>query len=154
MKLIKNILIGFGAIFVLIIGLFIFVAGSSSEFKDKHEQFVKDYTREFSKNWEIENISLRTTNDLLAQINTTKGKQAVNVFRSLGKLLEISDMELGNYNSRVGGPTTGEFKFKASFENAKTIVTVTIREVDDKVKVQGFHVNPIGSILQPKEVKA
>jgi len=154
MKILKKILVGFGVIFVLLIAVIIFVAGSASEFKEDHEQFVKDFTREFSQDWEIDSLGSKVTNDLLSNIRTTKGKRAIAIFRSLGKLVDITDIELRNYNANAGGPTTGVFSFKASFENAKTVVTVTVRVENDEVKVQSFHVNPTGDISKPKEVKA
>lgn len=154
MKLIKKILMGLGVVFILFIALAIFLTGSSYQFRQKHEQFVRDYTHEFSQSWVINNVSAKTTNDMLQQINTPNGKQAVSIFRSLGGLVEISDMELQNYSTNAGGPTVGVFNFKASFENADTIVTVTVHENDDAVKVDGFHVNPIGDISPAKEITA
>lgn len=153
MKILKNILVGFGAIFMLLIGLAIFLAGSSAEFKEKHEQFVRDFTREFSQNWEIDSVKVKITNELQSQIKTTKGKHALKVFSSLGRLIEITDMELLNYSAHTSGPTTGVFKFKAKFDNAYTIVSVTVQEMDNTARVNGFHIEPIGDISQSKEIR-
>lgn len=154
MNIIKKILIGLGAIFALFIALAIFLAGESSEFKDKNEQFVKDFTNTFSQQWDISSVSQSLTNDMLSQIKTPNGQHALNVFRSLGKLVEITDLELHNYNSHTSGITTGVFKFKAQFENGSTLVTVTLQEKDNAVRVHGFHIDPISNVTAPKEVKA
>jgi len=154
MKVIKKVLVGLGVLFVLFICLAIFLAGSSSEFEEKHKEFVLNYTEEFSKGWEINSVSPITTNGMLSQINTPNGKHALNVFRTFGIFIEATDFELFNYSSHAGGPTVGIFKFKAQFKNANTLVTVTVHEVDEVVKVHGFHIDPIGDISTSNEFKA
>ena len=154
MKVIKKILVGLGIVFVLFIVLAIFLAGSSSEFKEKHQAFVINYTHEFSKNWEINSVSTETTNGMLSQINTPNGKHALSVFSTFGEFVEATDIELHNYSTNAGGPTVGVFKFKAQFKNANTLVTVTVQEIDGAVKVHGFHIDPIGNILPSSEFNA
>ncbi len=154
MKIVKKILVGLGVLFVLFIGLAIYLAGSSSEFERKHQDFVINYTREFSRGWEINSVSAITTNDMLSQINTPNGKHALNVFRTFGEFIEATDIELHNYSTHAGGPTVGIFKFKARFKNANTLVTVTVHEIEESVKVHGFHIDPIGEISAPSEFKA
>ena len=154
MKIIKKILIGLGAFFVLFIVLAIFIASSSSEFKDKHQEFALNYTIEFSKKWKIDSVSSLTTNGMLSQINTPNGKHALNVFKKLGEFVDATDFELHNYSAHTGGPTVGVFKFKAKFKNANTLVTVTVHEIEGEPKVHGFHVDPIGEINSSNEIKA
>ena len=154
MGVLKKILIGLGVIFILFIGLAIFLAGSSTEFKEKHQDFVISYTKEFSQNWEVSSVSSIMTNGMLSQINTPNGKHAINVFKSFGAFEKASDLELHNYSTHSGGPTVGVFKFKAKFKNANTLVTVTVHEIEGVVKVHGFHVDPIGDIFLPSEFKA
>ncbi len=132
----------------------VLITGESSEFKEKNESFVKEYTREFSKNWEIKYVINKTTNSMLSQIYTPNGKHALNVFRTFGEVVKITDMELHNYNAHSSGITTGIFKFREKFENADTLVTVTIQEQNNNVKVHGFHIDPIGDVSSPKEIKA
>lgn len=154
MKVIKKILIGLGVFFLFFIVIVIFLVNSSSEFKEKHQDFAVNYTKEFSQNWDISAVSSKTTNGMLSQINTPNGKHALNVFKRFGSFIEATDIELDNYSSHAGGPTIGIFKFKAEFKNAKTLVTVTVHEIDDNVKVHSFHVNPIGKIKKSGEVAA
>lgn len=154
MKLIKNILVGLGSIFAIFILLAIYLFDQSSDFKEQNEQFVKDFTHEFSNTWDINSVSDLTTNGLLSQINTPNGKHALNIFRSLGKLVEIKDVELNNYESQASGIITAKFIFKAKYENASSLVTVTLQKKDEMVKVHGFHIEPIGNVSAPKEFGA
>lgn len=154
MEILKKILIGLGVVFVLFVGLAIFLAGSSTEFKEKHQDFVVNYTRDFSQSWEVSAVSSIMTNGMLTQINTPNGKHAINVFRSLGAFVQATDFELHNYSTHAGGPTVGVFKFKATFKNANTLVTVTVHEIEGDIKIHGFHIDPIGEISLPSEYKA
>ena len=153
MKIIKNILIGLGLITVFFIAAIAFLAGESSEFKKANENFVSKFTRDYSSAWDITSVSEFTTNDFLSQINSSKGKQATRFFQSLGKVVEISDMELSNYNSHTDGITTGTFKFKATFEHAKTLVTVTVQEVNNITKIQGLYIDALNEVSSSKEFK-
>jgi hypothetical protein len=154
MKIIKNILIGLGVVFAIFIGLAIFLFGESSEFKERNEQFVKDFTQEFSQEWTIGRVSDRTTNDFLSQISTPNGQHALMQFKTFGKLVKIEDVEMGNYSTATGSGATGVIKFKAEFENVKALVTVTVREKDGEAKVHGFHIDPLSDISRPKKINA
>lgn len=154
MKVLKNILITLGTIFLLFVALAIFLFSSSSEFKERNQGFVENYTKEFSQKWDVKSVSDKSTNGLLASINTPNGKQAISFFSSLGKLKSISDIELANYSSNAGSPDVGVFTFKAEFENGKALVKVTIHESDDVIKVHGFNIDPIGELTSTKEVIA
>ncbi len=154
MKIVKNVFIGLGVLFVLFLILATFLASSSTEFKSEHQAFVIQYTKEFSKNWEIKSVSTKTTIGMLSQISTPNGKAAVNFFQSLGELVDVSDVELSNYRSNLSGPSIGVFKFKAKFKNGDGIVTVTVHENEGTVKVHGLHIAPIGDILHPSEFEA
>jgi len=154
MKLIKNILLGLGAIFVILIVVAVYLFGESSDFKKEHEQFVRDYTHKFSQEWEISSVSDQSTNELLVNIATPSGQDVINLFRSYGKLVEINDVTLNNFTTHAGGATTGEFILNTKFENAKALVTVTVHEEDDIIKVDGFHIKPLGKVKAPSEVKA
>ena len=153
MKIIKNIFIGLGVIFLLFIGLAIFLAGAQSEFKEDNQQFVIDFTRDFSQSWEIARVSDHLTNDMLAQANTPNGVHALNVFKSFGKLVEIKDLEIGNYSTHSSGVTSAVFTFKAEFQNANGLVTVTVQEQNDRVYIHGFNIEQIGELSAPKEIK-
>lgn len=154
MKLIKNILIGLGVVFSLFIGLAVFLFWESSEFREKNEPFAREFTRAFSQDWSIGDVSDHVTNDLLAQINTPNGKHALSQFRAFGRLVKIEDVEMGNYNASAGVGVTGVLRFKAEFENVKALVTITLRETDGVVKVHGFHIDPLSDIKAPKNINA
>ncbi|MCP4976085.1 MAG: hypothetical protein GY931_07980, partial [Maribacter sp.] len=147
MKIIKNIFIGLGAVFFVLILVAVFTASSSLEFKSKHEKLVKKFSTEFSQTWDVDSVSLLMTNDLLSQVNSPNGVQATKQFHALGRLVEISDLELANYSSNIGtqNGSTGVFRFKGVFENATALVTVTIyvSEGEGEVKVSGFNINTI-----------
>lgn len=153
MKIIKNILVGLGALLVLFVIAAFFLFGESTDFKEQNEEFVRDFTSQFSQSWEVSSVSALLTNDMLIQVNTPNGRQAMGVFRTLGRLKEITDMELNHYNADFNGITTGIFKFKADFENASAVVTVTVQERDHQVRVHGFHVDSINSRLGPREIE-
>jgi hypothetical protein len=154
MKIIKNIFVGLGVLFVLFLILAAFLSGSSAEFKADYQDFVIQYTKEFSRNWEIKSVSSKTTNGMLSQISTPNGKAAVNFFRSLGEIVEVSDVELNSYRSNFNGPSVGVFKFKAKFKNGDGLVTVIVHKNQGTVKVHGLHILPIGDVLQSGEFEA
>ena len=60
--------------------------------------------------------------------------------RTGGHPNEITDFELLNYYSGTEGET-GVFRFKGVFEFGKGLVTVTIIEKDEIVRVMGFYIN-------------
>ncbi len=151
MQIIKKILIGLGVVFALFIGFVIFMFGESGDFKENNEQLVREYTQKFSQNWSISSVSDLSTNDLLSQITTPNGQHSLRQFQSFGKLVEIEDIEISNYNTSTGAGTTGVFKFKAKFENLNALVTVTVREKDSVAKVHGFHIDPLSEVSPPKE---
>ena len=152
MKIIKNILITLGTIFSLLIVLVVFLVGESADFKEDHEQFVVDYTNTFSQAWNVASVSDVSSNDFLTQIKSPNGKQAVNAFSSLGKLVDTKDMQIDNYNSNVNGTTTASFKFKANFEHGKTLVTITVVESDGHIRVQGMHIETLDDVSDNVEL--
>ena len=154
MKILKNLLIGLGVLTVLFGGFAFVINGASSDFLEKHREFVTNYTKTFSRNWEVDSISELSTIGLLSQVNSPNGKHTLGIFRAMGVLVEVTEMELNKYSAYSSGPTVGIFKFKAKFENAKSLVTVTIHEVNGIAKVHGFHIEPIGNIIQVDEINA
>lgn len=154
MKLIKNILLGLGAIFAILIVAVVYLFGESSDFKKEHEQFVKDYISEFSQEWDISSVSDQSTNELLVNIATPSGQNVINLFRAYGKVVEINDVTLNNYSTHAGGATTGEFLLNTKFENAKAMVTVIVQEKESGIKVDGFHIKPLSEVKSAREVKA
>jgi len=154
MRFLKKLFMGLGVIFLLIIVFVVFLFSESSDFKDEHSQFIQDFTQNFSENWDISDVSDHATSELLSNLNTPNGKHAMRVFRALGKLVSVSDIEIQNYSANAGGPNTGVFLFKGDFENAKTLVTITIQEEEGIIRVDGFHINTLSEISGESEFKA
>ncbi len=154
MKLIKNILLGLGSLFVLLVVIAIYTHGQSSEFKDKNTQFAKDFTHDFSQQWDVSTVSNITTNNFLSKISTPTGQHALSMFRTFGKLTDANDVELIKYISNVNVGATATFKFKATFEKVKAVITIVLKEKNNEIKVHGFHITPISTISSPKEFQA
>lgn len=153
MKIIRNILIGFGGLFLLLIVFFMFIAGSSSEFRTENQYFVTKFMRDFSEKWDINDVKDDLSNQMLAQIDSLNGQFALNYFKSLGKLKSIRNFELNNYRTSTNGET-GVFLFKAKFENADTLVTFTLVKTDKGRKVNGLNIQALEDINPIKEVPA
>ena len=154
MKVIKKILMGLGAVFLTIVFLALFVMHSQKEFREKHEEFVKTFLFEYSQSWEIARVSSSLTNEMLSQINTPAGINATNLFRTFGKITDISDFKIAKYGTHTNGTSTGVFTFKAAFENTKGLVTVVVQEESDRVRIQGFKIETIGDVSHPTKVQA
>lgn len=154
MKIIKNILIGLGAVFLLLVGLVVFLASESVDFHDKHSDFVQEFTRVFSEDWDISSVSDSMSNGMLSQIDTTEGRRAMEIFRSLGAVVSITDFEMSNYySSATDNANTGTFQFKAKFQRGDALVTVTVLESDDKVRIHAFNIQPIGDLAPSEELE-
>ncbi len=144
MKILKNILIGFGVFFVAVIGLIVFLSAESSGFRDKQTPFIETFMMEFSENWEVSAVHAKLTNDLLKQIDSPAGGNALEIFRTQGSFKEMSDLVLQNYNSGTSGKT-GKFTFKALFTGGPALVEIILVENEGKTLVGGLHITPSGS---------
>ena len=145
MKVLKNILIGFGVVFVGIIALIIFLSTDSSRFKETHADFIDQFLEDYSQHWDVADVHSRVTNDLLIQIRSAQGKNALSVFESLGVIESTSDLEIGNYYSGTSGKS-GEFSLKAVFSNGLALINIIVNEEDGDVRVNGLHITPSGEI--------
>ena len=145
MKIIKNILIGLGVIFILLIGLFVFLGSESIEFRDRHAEFVESFVKDFSNDWEVSTIHKLVTNEMLVQMQSQNGQQALSVMSALGKLESISDLTLTNYSTKISGDT-GVFQFKGQFSNGAALVQVIVIEKDEVVRIHNLHINTISNI--------
>ncbi|MGV1097833.1 hypothetical protein ACUUL3_00290 [Thiovibrio sp. JS02] len=148
MKIIKNILITLGILFVCGAALFGFLNYKSAGFKKEHAPFVTRFMTEFSKNWEIAEVRNMLSNDFVRQLETPNARQAMLFFKQLGKLTAIRDVELQNYRANAGTDTyqLGEFVFKADFENASGLVTMSVIVKKDGERVNALYVNPTTEI--------
>lgn len=145
LKILKNILIGLGVIFILVISLFVFLASESSEFTDKHTNFVENFVKEFSVNWDIADVHSDVTNDMLRQIKTLDGQKAISTFMQLGKLISIDNLSLINYSSNTSGDS-GIFEYKGQFQNGAALVRIEVIEKDENVKVHTLNITFIDDI--------
>lgn len=153
MKVIKNILLGLGALFLLIVVFFTFLWGESSDFKEQNALFINNYLETFSTNWDLDDVKDQMTNGLLIEINTPNGTNAMNYFKTLGRLQEIRDLEINNYNTTLSGKT-GVFLFKAKFQYSDTVVKMILQKNEDGVKVNGLYITPLGKVNDNKEIPA
>ena len=143
MKLLGRVLAVIGAIFVLALAVFAFLASSASAFKDEHQAFVREFATEFCRTWDPATVEASMSNQLLSELATPDGVQTLALFRPLGALEDLTDMELANYISGTDGKT-GVFRFKGAFENGRGVVTVSVNESDEAVRVIGFHISITG----------
>jgi hypothetical protein len=143
MNFISKVLVGLGALFVVVVVLFVVQAKSSLEFQQLHSQFVEDYSLSFSNRWDITEVSSLTTEHMLSQVNTPKGVAALNIYRKLGHIKSISELEIKHFGSGEGSSKDGVFQFRGNFDQGVGLVTVSVLEQDGTVRVNGFNVVPM-----------
>ena len=151
MKILKNILIGFGVLFVAIIGLIVFLSADSSAFEEKQAPFISGFMNEFSESWEVTSVHATLSNGLLKQIDSPTGRNAMDMFRRLGSFVQMTDLVLQNYNTSTSGKT-GQFTFKGQFTHGPALVEITLGENDGKTLVNRLHITPAGE-LPPTNTK-
>ena len=143
MKILKNILIGFGVLFVAIIGLMIFVGTGSSEFREKQAPFIESFMAEFSENWDVADVHSKLSNDLLKEIDSPSGRTALGVFQTLGNFEGMNDLVLQHYTSGTSGKT-GKFTFKARFTGGPALVEIILVDSEERTLVNWLHITPAG----------
>lgn len=155
MKIIRNIFIGFGCIFALFVVFLVFMGYKSAGFKDEYAPFVTKFMTEFSAHWEVGDVQHMLASDFKEQLETPNARQALAMFRQLGRVTSIGDMELNNFQTHAGTDSykLGEFVFKADFEHASGLVNITVIVNKDGERVQGLYINPTTAINRvPAEV--
>jgi hypothetical protein len=147
-NILKKIFIGLGIIFTILIVIFGLVVLKSWDFKKDNTEFVKQFMTQFADNWEMNDVQHMLTNEFIDQITTPGGRAAVMEFRKLGKLVDILDIELNNFNTFWGtnSQQRGVFVFKAQFENGNALATLTLIVNDNGRRVDSLNLNPIGEI--------
>ena len=154
MKILKKILIGLGGLFVALVALIAIMSWSSFSFLEENRAFAEQFTQELAERWRIDDVYDLVSIEFIESAATPNGEAFLRELKALGRLEETADFQIGNYYSGTGG-TTGEIKFRASFSNAKAVVTVTVVKRDGKVLVQGFNISaPDGVSPQPAEHEA
>lgn len=141
MRVVKNILISLGVLFLIFGAFFAWMVVGSHHFRKEQGPFVEVFVTDFSQHWDIADVYDRLENSLAEQFATPDGLQVLGHFKQLGPLKSVHDLELRNYNTGTTG-RTGEFLFKGSFENGEAIVNVTIVKKDGAVRVLGIHLIP------------
>lgn len=138
MRVLKNILIGLGVLFLVILALFAWVRVSSIQFRKEQAPFVEKFVTTLSKRWDIADVYDRMASPFVDQAGTPQAQQLLHQFKQLGALTSVHDLELRSYKSDKGGQT-GLFSFKGEFENGEALVNVTIVEKDGGARVLGFY---------------
>jgi hypothetical protein len=82
MRIFKNILIGLGALFGLLIVLAIVTRISSARFKSDQTAVVTQYATDLSRRWELADVYDRSSNSLVEQAATPQGQQAMQQLRA------------------------------------------------------------------------
>lgn len=151
MKILKGILTTIGILCVGFICLAVYLSYSSTQFLEENKDFINQFSYDLSENWRASDVHSRLSNEFIQSLDTPTGQFSFNQLKALGNLEETSDFELTNYHSRTDGKTA-VVTFKATFENAKGVATVTVVEQEGKVLIQGFNFSaPDG--LQPTREK-
>jgi hypothetical protein len=145
MQTLKKVLIGLGVLFcvaLLAVGVLLVMQGN---FKEEQEPFIRQFMADYSRRWDVADVYSQVTNEFLMQIQSSAGREAVAVFRRLGKIEEITDVSIQNFFAGTQGKT-GTFSFKARFENAPTVVQIVVKESDSAVRVQAIHITPASDL--------
>jgi len=145
-KVIKTILIGFGIIFVLLVAFISYVAVQSGKFEKEHAPFVKSFMAEFSKDWDVSAVEHLLTPEFIDQIDTSSGREAMRQFRQLGRLKEITELNLDHFSTHAGTNSYkyGVFVLRAEFEHATTMITLSLVVDENGARVEGLRINPTG----------
>jgi hypothetical protein len=117
MRVLKNVLIGFGVLFLRIIALLAWVEVSSTQFRKERAPFVETFVADLSKRWDIADVYDRMANPFTEQVSAPQARQLLHQFKQLGALKSVHDLELRSYYTNSNG-RTGLFPFKGTSENA------------------------------------
>ena len=138
MRVLKNILIGLGVLFLVVIALLAWTGVSSSQFRKEQAPFVETFVTDLSKRWDIADVYDRMANPFIEQVSTPQAQQLLHQFKQPGALTSIHDVELQSYNSN-NNVRTGLFSFKGTFENGEAVINIAIVKKDGAVRVLGFY---------------
>ena len=138
MRALKNILIGLGVLFLVVLAVFAWIGVSSSQFRKEQAPFVETFVTDLSKRWDIADVYDRMANSFIEQASTPQARQLLHQFRQLGALKSVHDLGLRSYKSS-NNEQTGLFFFKGIFENGEAVVNVTIVRKDGAVHVLGVY---------------
>jgi hypothetical protein len=137
-RILKNILIGLGVLFLVVLAFFAWIGVSSSQFRKEQAPFVETFVTDLSKHWDIADVYDRMANPFIEQAGSPQAQQLLHQFKRLGALKSVRDLELRSYNTN-NNTRTGLFSFKGTFENGEAVVNVTIVKKDGAVRVLGVY---------------
>ena len=112
------------------------------DFQADHEPFVRRFLTDYSKAWRIEDVRDRVSKEMLLEIQSGRGEEAVSLFRRMGPLREITSLEVENYFAGAGG-SSGIFELLARFENAPALVTLRLEVEGDVPRVTTLRIDPL-----------
>lgn len=142
MRILGKVLVGLGAVFALIIALFVWLGIAGQRFKNAETPFVTQFVTDLSRHWDVADVSDRSTTTLIEQASSAQGRQALRTFKQLGSLRSIHDFTLRNYYRGTGG-ATAVLSMRASFEYGDAVVDVTLQRRDGAVRVNGFFIREL-----------
>ena len=149
MRVLVKILAALGVVFLGLVAVVAFLFRESSDFREEHELFIEQFLHSYSEHWEVADVHSHVATEFLESLSTPEGRQAIAIFRRLGRLRSISDLKIGNFFAGTSGKR-GDFSFKATFANSPALVKLTLQEKDGSPRVLGLHITP-SSDLQPLE---
>jgi hypothetical protein len=152
--MIKKVGIGIGALLLLGLMLWIVINDRAIKFTGDHKQFIKEFTVDFSENWNVEDVKERCTVALLQQIHTPNGVAALDYFSRLGKLVAVKDYQLINYHHNFTGANTGVLAMKAEFESGEAMVTAIILQDGSISKINEYYIRPVNEPSGERDVAA
>jgi hypothetical protein len=138
MRVLKNILIGLGSLFLVIIALVAWTQVSSREFRNEQAPFVETFVTDLSRRWDLADVHDRLADSYIKQASTPQVQQLLHQFKQLGALKSVHDLELRSY-SAINNRQIGNFSFKGIFENGEAVVNVAIAKKAGPVRVLGFY---------------
>jgi hypothetical protein len=145
MKILKGLLAALGLACALVAGMLLYISAESREFKARHEDYVRSFIHDLSLAWDLDTVRTQLSREFLEQLESRAGHHALRVFRELGPLEDIRDLELHNYRATFQ-EETGIFRFKARFQHADALVTFTLRTDDQGIRVHGLTIRPVGDL--------
>jgi hypothetical protein len=148
MKIIGRIFAVLGALFLCIVlacgAMFVL----SRSFQREHEAFVRKFMADYSRHWDLADVHDRLSTEFLEQAQSSDGLQTLSLFRRLGDIRDVTDVSVQNFFVGPGGKS-GVFVFKARFENAPALVTLTLTESAGELRVRGLNITPSGDSPLP-----
>jgi hypothetical protein len=139
MRVVRIIMMVFGAIFLVVIALFAWLMRNSAHFKTAQEPFAQTFLADFSKRWDVSDVYSRAGTAFIEQTQMPQGQHWLSRVSKLGHLRTVRDVRFSSYTSGPNGQS-GVFTFRSTFENGEATVTVTVYSDGQTSKVLGLFV--------------